>query len=555
MPYQPRSYPLVNMPQQAADPMRTMGDMLSLSLGFGDLRRQRRQEQQEEAAQQRERTIRTLYQQANGNIILTAERARTAGFLSIADELDAKIKEATAAKARERADEREDAASAWGQAANFLSGVDSLDEQTPDGAAAMQRTWPQSRANVLQFLGEDFAQYRDQVPAETAGVGDIRDFLNSAIPFANNVQGRASREGRAYRRLDEQLKLAKGQAELNKAVGESFAQLGPGLNQEDFNALHQESTSVMSPAAAKALGAWEDRATLPKRYGIGPDLGTKAAYFKAVEKAQGSPLTPVQHLRVEEQWTRVNAIERGEDPGPSEAQERLRGNDAIAEFRESFKLSIAAVGEGRQPPVSQEEVQLQAEALGLNYGVERERAARDAGLDELDRSRVERLSVTPVDPFGLGRALDPAEIEASRQRLQERTGALRQGYAPSPAAPSSLRAAPQGAPPVPQVAPQAPPPTAPSAPPAVTPSPPPPQRSDAERQRITQEAISQITTMLGQQLEQFGDDPEVVLRAYEANMSELTAAGVDADQFLDALRAAVRDALNARGVLEQYQKR
>ena len=117
---------------------------------------------------------------------------------------------------------------------------------------------------------------------------------------------------------------------------------------------------------------------------------------------------------------------------PSET--RQREQNAIAEFRESLKLSVGAVGQGRDALLTPGQVQAQAEELGLNFGVELERAARDAHLDELNALRTERTGTMVNEQFMGNRAMTPEETEAARQRMRDRTGALRDGYANLPVA-------------------------------------------------------------------------------------------------------------------------
>ena len=187
---------------------------------------------------------------------------------------------------------------------------------------------------------------------------------------------------------------------------------------------------------------------------------------------------------------------------PPEA--RQRAQTAIGEFREMLKLSVGAVGQGRPPLLSPDAVRAQADELGLNYGVEIERASRDAALDEFGYSRSERLSTTTEDPFGYGRRVNPEETAASRQRVQDRMGALRDGYASAAPVAPPVRARGAGGP---------------------------------TTGTATQQAIAQLPDLIAQT----DGGASALLAYYQGDgQAELVDAGIDLDHFFEVLQTAVQ---------------
>ena len=294
------------------------------------------------------------------------------------------------------------------------------------------------------------------------------------------------------------------------------------LDQLGFDADDLKVFGEYSPERAQSLAqmAGQPDEMWSRLFGEDDDAPTVGSIEDSIARyAREQGLTPAQLSppQYDEARRRHFAGQRApEQPdGPpviTPPEERQRAQTAIGEFREMLKLSVGAVGQGRPPLLSPDAVRAKADALGLDYGVELERASRDAALDEFGYSRSERLSTTTEDPLGLGRRVNPEETAASRQRVQDRMGALRDGYA---------AAAPVAQPPRPGI-------------PPVT----------ASTDTVTQQFIAELPQTIqatpggaAALLAQIRGDRDVQAR--------LVDEGVDLDMLFEALRAAVQMDTNA----------
>ena len=237
MPFQPRSYPLVNMPEpQPVNLVGSLADLMQLESAQEVLKQHRQQSAQAERQQASQQAIETAISEARGDVPKAIGSLEGAGRWSEANLLKGKLDEIRTEQQKTFAESLKASGEAFKVSTSLMQGVKAA--ESPEEQARLFTAARPKIVETLPFLGE-------YIPESLA---DDPGFVDRAIAFGLSASELAASRAERVTTLNQTWKQAGDALTRDTAIIET---LGPWIRESES----AEDVAMAMDAAESAYGA------------------------------------------------------------------------------------------------------------------------------------------------------------------------------------------------------------------------------------------------------------------------------------------------------------